>query len=296
MLNKNTLPENNPLFNHIFFKKYKLTKKIGLGSYGEVYEAKNIKDESLVAIKLENKYQKKTYLKNEYTFLYRLQGFGIPKFISYGINSKYNILVLELLGESIKHIFEKSNQKFNIKDVCMIGIQIIERLEYIHSKNVVHRDIKPGNFLIGKNNPSLIYLIDFGFAKKYRSSTSGKHINFSIPRLVEGTVKYLSLNATRGVVQTRRDDLESLAYMLISFLKGTLPWIKYETEKDTTKKYKYIYYEKKNTTPEILCEGISDEFKEFLCYCRNLKFDEEPDYQYLKGLLKKVLYKNCFFF
>ena len=293
MLNKDKSTKTNLLFNHIFFKRYKLTKLLGIGAYGEVYEAKNIKDDSLVAIKLENKCKKKTYLKNEYTFLYKLQGYGIPKFISFGTNPQYNILVLELLGESLKNIFIKKGYKFQLNEVCMIGIQIIERLEYIHSKYVVHRDIKPGNFLIGKDNPCLIYLIDFGFAKKYRSSISGKHINFSKPKLVEGTIRYLSINANKGIEQTRRDDLESLAFMLIFFLKGSLPWMKYENEQNLKLKYKLIYYEKKKNRPEILCKDIPIEFKEFLSHCQNLRFDEKPDYKYLKELLKNVMIKNC---
>ena len=172
------LSKDKQIFSHIFFKKYKVIKKIGFGGYGAVFEAENIQDKTHVAMKLETRFQKYSFLKSECYFIYELQGFGIPKFISYGVNIKYNILIMELLGKSLKNLLIKNGGKFNLKDVCIIGIQLIERFKYIHSKYIVHHDIKPGNFLIGKDNPNIIYVVDFGFAKKYRSSITGNHIKF----------------------------------------------------------------------------------------------------------------------
>ena len=287
-----SIPMPNQIFTHIFFKKYKILKEIDSGSYGDVYEAEHINDKTHVAVKLEKRFQKQTYLKSEYSFMYDLQGFGIPKLITFGINTQYNILVMELLGASLKKILSIKGGTFNLKDVCIIGIQLMNRFKFIHSKYIVHRDIKPANFLIGKDNPHIIYVIDFGFAKKYRSSSTGRHIKFSLPRLVEGTDRYLSTNATRGVEQSRRDDLESIAFMLVYFLKGSLPWQKYEKYDDVEYRYYQIYKSKKLTTPKKLCQNLPEEFEKMVAYCQNLGFEEDPDYDYLKGLLQNVLVRN----
>ena len=290
----NSLFSKDPIYSHIFFNKFQITKKIGHGTFGNVYEAKNIIDKTQVAMKLEKRLILRSYLKNEYPFLYQLEGLGIPKLISFGTNLEYNILVMELLGQSLESIRLKNGKKFNIKDTCMIGIQTIERIEFIHSKYIIHRDINSANLLLGKDNPYLIYLIDFGFAKKYRSSTSGKHIKYGIVKIVEGTDLFLSTNATCGVEQSRRDDLESLCYTLIFLLKGSLPWQKFDKISDVKTKYNKIYVCKKEISPNQLCDGLPDEFKEFVTYCKSLGFEQDPNYDYLKGLLQNVLIKkNC---
>jgi serine/threonine protein kinase len=107
----------------------------------------------------------------------------------------------------------------------MVAIQALDRLEYIHSKNYIHRDIKPNNFLIGKKNDEIIYLIDFGFARKYRSSKTGKHIKHKFINCVSGSLLYLSLNGIKGYEQSRKDDLESLGYMILFLSLGSLPWL-----------------------------------------------------------------------
>ena len=216
------------LKNMLIFKKYRLIKKIGIGSFGFVYSAENIKDKNMpkVAVKLEEKkLTVNSLLEKESNFLLLLKGVGIPKLIGYGYNSEYFILIQELLGENLNQIRSSLTiDKFNIKDIAMIALQVIDRMEYIHSKNVIHRDIKPANFLIGLENEAFIYLIDFGISRKYRSSKTGKHIQFSLTGRLFGTLKFLSYNATRGVEQTRRDDMISVGYMLI-YLSGTkLPW------------------------------------------------------------------------
>ena len=165
-----------------------------------------------------------------------LKGFGIPKFISFGISNGYNVLIEELLGPSLKtlwNIRKNRNEKELIKDICMLSIQILGLLEYIHSKDIVHRDIKPANFLIGRKNPKNIYLIDFGLARKYRSSRTGKHIKYVNIKKGYGTVRYMFRNANRGYELSRRDDLESFGYMIIYVAKNFLPWIDLEKRAET---------------------------------------------------------------
>ena len=160
----------------IFFNKYKLQKLINKSEFSYVYKGINIINKELVAIKIENRITIQKFLESEAYILFYLKGFGIPNLISFGKSGKYNILVEELLGPSLKEILNLKQIKngFPIKDICMIGLQGIDRLEYIHSKNIIHRDIKPHNFLIGRKDISIIYLIDFGFARKYKSSKNWK--------------------------------------------------------------------------------------------------------------------------
>jgi serine/threonine protein kinase len=134
----------------------------------------------------------------------------------------------------------------------------------------------------------MVYLIDFGLAKKYRSSKNLQHIQFKNNKKLTGTARYASINALKGVEQSRRDDLEAIGYVLMYFLKGSLPWqgLKVDKKED---RYKKIYEKKKSTTPEELCQGFPIEFSQYINYCRNLAFEQEPDYTYLRGLFKKVM-------
>ena len=170
--NDNFLEENKYIF-----KKYKTIKQIWYGIIRNVYSVIRITDNLPFAMKTEIINVESKTLESEAYYLFELQGgIGIPKFISYGHIKKYNILIEELLDKSLYDIYIEKGKKCELEDACLIGLQILDRLEYIHSKNLIYRDIKPENFLIGINNPNIIYIIDFGFCKKYRSSKTGKHI------------------------------------------------------------------------------------------------------------------------
>ena len=213
----------------IFFNKYRLQKLINKSEFSYVYKGINIINKEEVSIKIENRITMNNYLESEAYILFYLKGFGIPNLISYGKSGKYNILIEEFLGLSLNDIFLKKKIKngFPIKDICMIALQGLDRLEYIHSKNIIHRDIKLHNFLIGRKDEEIIYLIDFGFARKYKSSRTGKFIKFKKNLgILIGSMAFSSINANDGYEQSRRDDLESFGYMLICLIKKGLPWIK----------------------------------------------------------------------
>ena len=178
----------------IFFNKYKLQKLINKSEFSCVYKGINIINKEEVSIKIENRITMKNFLESEAYILFYLKGFGIPNLISYGKSGKYNILVEELLGPSLYEISQKKKIKkgFPIKDICMIALQGLDRLEYIHSKSIIHRDIKLHNFLIGRKDEEIIYLIDFGFARKYRSSRTGKFIKFTNLKKVIGSLEFSS--------------------------------------------------------------------------------------------------------
>ena len=275
--------------NKLIFGKYKVLKKIGRGSFGFVYKGKNIINDENIAIKVEDWRLKGDALEAEAYFLYYIKGFGIPEVKSFGVHGRYKVLIQTLLGNSIEKEFQLRNNKFELKDICMIAIQLIDRLEYIHSKYIIHRDIKTDNILTDEETKKIIYLIDFGLAKKYRSARTGRHIKFTIPRRLTGTARYASTNALRGTEQSRRDDLESLGYVLIYLAKnGFLPWQGLPIA-DRLERYKEIYKLKKYTKPEKLCERIPYEFCEYLKYTKNLQFEEKPDYDYLRGLFLNAL-------
>ena len=167
------------------------------------------------------------------------------------------------------------------------------RVEYIHSRNYIHRDIKPENFLIGRGEQkSLIYIIDFGIAKRYKNAKTGAHISYKEGKGLIGTARYASINAHLGMEQSRRDDLESIGYIMICFLKGSLPWdgVKAKFSKD---KYEKIKLKKQNTTIAQLCDGLPKEIQAFIQYVRGLKFNAKPDYDYLRDLIKGISNNNC---
>ena len=276
------------LLNKIIFGKYKVNKVIGTGSFGSIFQGKNIINKELVAIKTEADKKQIKLLESEAYFLFYLKNFGIPEVKSFGIYKKYKVLVETLLGDDLVKLFNK-HKKMNMKDFCMIFIQLIDRLEYIHSKYIIHRDIKPENIMFDLETKKIIYLIDFGLAKKYRSSKTKKHISYSVPNILTGSERYCSINVMNGVEQSRRDDLESAGYVMIylSSKKG-LPW---KTTKTMNLREKFVYIKKiKNeTTDEKLCENLPKAFLDYMKYVKKLKFEEDPDYNYLRGLFIDLL-------
>ena len=247
-------------------------------------------------MKFEKRNEKINFLESEAYFLFNLKGYGIPKIIAYGRTGNYNLLIEELLGPSLFSFFELGKHKDRkqlLKDVCMISLQGLERLEYIHSKDIIHKDIKPHNFLIGLKDPNVIYLIDFGFSRKYRSSRTGKHIKFQNLKTATGSIGYISLNGNRGFELSRRDDLESFGYMIIYLATNNLPWMPIgKLNIDNGEKLKAVFTLKYSTTPEILCKDLPEEFIDYIKYVRKLDFEENPDYNYLKGLFISALSRN----
>ena len=278
----------------ILFKKYLVIKKIDEGSFGSIYLSQNIQTKEKVAIKIENRKTENPLLEREAYILFYLRGPGLPEIKTFGKTKDLFILIQNLLGPSLANLLDKHSIVFTIKDICMLSIQMIERLEYIHLKNYIHRDIKPHNFLMGIDDPDILYLIDFGLSKKYRSK-KGKHIKFSINNNITGTPRYCSINGLRGAEQSRRDDLESLFYVIIYFFRGNLPWQNLKI-KSRQERFNQINYLKKNISYKILCKNLPQELYNFGTYIKRLKFEEDPDYNFLRNcfysILKNINEKN----
>ena len=201
-------------------------------------------------------------------------------------------MVLDLLGPSLEDLFNYCGRRFQLKTVLMLADQLLSRLEYVHTKSFIHRDVKPDNFLIGLGKrQSVIHIIDFGLAKKYRDPRSHQHIPYRENKNLTGTARYASINTHIGIEQSRRDDLESLGYVLMYFIRGSLPW---QGLKANTKKQKYerIMDRKMSTSTEQLCKGYPTEFRSYFEYCRSLRFEDRPDYAYLKRLFKELFYRK----
>ena len=271
--------------NKYIFKKYKPIQKIGQGAFGNIYSTIRLKDKAVFAMKTEKNNLEMKSLESEAYYLFTLQGFGFPKLISYGHSKKYNILIETLLDKSLEDIFIKNNNKNNIIDICLVGIQIIDRLEWIHSKNIIYRDVKPENFLIGINDPNIIYIIDFGLCKKYRSSKTGKHILPKMTGRFNGNFKFSSPNVIRGKESSRRDDLISLGYMLIYLFRKKLPW---DDSFNNSNFYELLFLKDTNANGKLF-KNVPPEFVEYIKYTRNLKFDQDPNYDYLRSLLNGVI-------
>ena len=292
--NKNQEKPKDPflLQNKIIFKKYHPIKQIGRGTFSTVYLAIIVNTNKYVAIKAEKKSQNSVeLLKAEAFLLYSLRGFGIPEVISYGKTKYHNILVMPLLGKSLLDIFILRQSPININDICISSLQILDRIEWVHANNIVYRDIKPENFLFGKNDNDVLYLIDFGLCRKYRSPKTGQHIPPKNLGKFTGTSRYASVYAMAGNEQSRRDDIESIGYMIIYFMKKKLPWqgIRGNSYKEC---YHKLFLMKKHMDLEILCRGLPKEVLEYMKYAKNLKFEQEPNYKYLKNLFQIILNKN----
>ncbi|KAM9748261.1 casein kinase I isoform 2-T2 [Dama dama] len=314
--------------------RYRLGRKIGSGSFGDIYLGTDIAAGEEVAIKLECVKTKHPQLHIESKIYKMMQGgdstnvwkvssvscwlwkhfackrrllrclkkwwlvdtrsVGIPTIRWCGAEGDYNVMVMELLGPSLEDLFNFCSRKFSLKTVLLLADQMISRIEYIHSKNFIHRDVKPDNFLMGLGKKgNLVYIIDFGLAKKYRDARTHQHIPYRENKNLTGTARYASINTHLGIEQSRRDDLESLGYVLMYFNLGSLPW---QGLKAATKRQKYERIsEKKMSTPiEVLCKGYPSEFATYLNFCRSLRFDDKPDYSYLRQLFRNLFHRQGF--
>ena len=288
--------------------------QIGSGSFGEVlYGIK--KNRSLeVAVKIINSDTSAETINKEIKFSKQLQkDSGFPIIYHTCEYDKKNIIVESLLGPSLDKLFKFCGRIFPLKTVCLIGKEMVKRLENMHEKGILHRDLKPNNLTWGNYNSSYnnlsnynsinnnynykldintIYLIDFGLSCSYwENGLTTKHYKLKNGLNFVGTLRYASLNSHKGIRQGRRDDLESMIYILIYFLKGKLPWQDIKV-KQREERHKLIYQIKSKVSIESLCQDLPSEFSDLLKYVKSLQFDEKPIYckfyAYFHNLITKL--------
>jgi serine/threonine protein kinase len=266
----------------ILAEKYSLIKQIGNGSYGYVFQGENIRTKQPVAIKMEIKEHDINMIKREaQIYQYLAPKKGIPQVKYYGTNDKYNFMVLPLLGDSLKQpVAECRGERpitFSLDEVLTIGKNMIDIIEYVHSKKLIHRDLKPENFLFGLDPGKTLHLIDFGFCKKYIDKYDN-HIMCNNGKTMVGSINYASINIHNGLEASRRDDMESIVYILLFLLNGNVPWNNLPISAVKERKMRILY--DTNTNPII---------SRLFILCRNLNFNETPNY----NLFKKGLKNDC---
>ena len=249
-------------------KKYKLLDKIGEGSFGVIYKGQNIRTNELVAIKIESIKNGSKLLKNEsIIYQYLINTIGIPNVKWFGKDTHNYYMVLNLLGESLQSIKDKK-EIFSLRFVLELGIKLINLVQIIHDKGLIHRDIKPENFLMGLNSEcNNIYIIDFGFCKSFMQNNA--HIKQTNTHNLIGSHTYASINAHNYKELSRRDDLESLGYMLMHFYLGKLTWQENEISQI------------KHLKQSISIDNLPEVLTTYVSYVRDLQFEETPNYKWL---------------
>ena len=297
--------KNQIILKDLIAENFVILHLIGQGAFGQIYISYNMRDNVAVSIKKEiKKPQKVPQLKTEskiYQSLLKINADdisgvktftqdevqGVPKFYGAGELSDSYYLIMDFLGPNLLELFEYCGMhKFTISTVCLIALQMLNRIENLHRHNYIHRDIKPENFLIGmQEKANIVHLIDFGLSKRFKNPKTHQHIPYREDRTLTGTARYVSINTHLGIEQSRRDDLESIGYVLVYFLKGVLPWQGLKNGN----RYTRIMEKKLQIPTEILCYGLPEELIFYLNYCKSLRFEDRPDYDYLRGLFIKLL-------
>ena len=271
--------------------EYPLEKQIGKGSFGYVYMGRNPKTGELFACKAEKiSTSNKDRLRAEYN-LYKIFRKNkvrcVPRVDTYLVTSDWNLMMMQLLGKSLDGIFVDNKNQLDLGTVMKIGIMMIDGLEEIHKTGVIHRDIKPNNFMFGRREEgedTKLYIVDFGLSKAWRDPNTGSHISQKQGRSMIGTARYASINIHLGMEPSRRDDLESVGYVLVYLAKGVLPWQGLAKRKKESA-IDEIKDKKMSTTTDELCSGLPVCFKELINYAKGLSFQEEPNYNMMRKMI-----------
>lgn len=280
----------------LLLNRFRLGEPIGNGAFGQVFVGYDTsKDNREVAIKLEKIAAKHPQLRFEAKVYNELRNQpGVPKLIYYGQDGQYNVLVIQRLGHSLDYLFKYCGHRFSLKTVLLLADQMLQRLETLHDSRVIHRDLKPDNFVFGLGKHcNELYLIDFGLSKCYVHPETHVHIPFQTGKSLIGTPRYASVNNHLGIEQSRRDDLESLAYLLLYFLGGRLPWQETERAKSAVKKKGGVSFQdiaewKQQVSASNICPGAPKELVALVQYSQALGFYEKPDYSRLRSMLSAL--------
>lgn len=275
--------------------RWRALKLLGKGSFGELWLGEDSENKSKVAIKFERHDIQAPQLVLEYQRYKELgQSDYVPKFYTFlkVDGTEYHAIVMELLSKSLENLLDVCERTFSLKTVLQLAVQMVSILQFIHHQKIIHRDIKPDNFMFGRKEvgkEKKLMIIDFGLSKAYIEH--GKHIKYETDKPIMGTSRYMSLNCHNGIQQSRRDDLESIGYVFVYMLNGKLPWQGIDAA-DTKERNRLVAEKKRAITPEKLCRGHPREFADYLRMVKGLKFSEDPDYKKLIALFVNCAKRN----
>lgn len=265
--------------------------KLGSGTFGEIFHATDKETGEHFAVKVASTDRQPTLMR-EAAVLRSLQSVeGIPRIHYSAVEGDFSVMVMDLLGPSLEHIFALCGRKFCLKSVLMIANQMLYRIEYLHSRGIIHRDIKPSNCCIGNGaHASTIYLIDFGVSKPYRDPETKEHIPYQEHKKFRGTACFASANTHLGIEQSRRDDVESIGYVLVYLMCGRLPWQNIRV--DSKDEWHHRIMEGKMSAEfASLCGDVR--LGAYIDYCRRLGFHDRPDYGYLRRIFRSLMSEAC---
>jgi serine/threonine protein kinase len=277
-----------PEIGDILNTRYQVTRMIGAGAFGAIFEVQNVEDGNLYAAKLERSEVQPCQLQPEFK-LYKLLSHApaFPAVYDFWTERDWRGMVMDRLGFSLGHHYREFGKRLSMKTVLHCAVQMISRLEYLHQRSFVHRDIKPDNFVFGVGTQSnTLYVIDFGLARKYRNMTTLEPFPYEEGKGLIGTTRYVSINVHLGVEQSCRDDLESVGYVLIALAAGRLPW------DDICDVQREVQEAKMNVPLDVLCQNLPFEFFTYMENVRSLKFDGRPQYTLLRGLFVQAMIKQ----
>ena len=265
--------------------KYQLIKKIGSGSFGKIFSAKDTSEaeagsgsEKDYAVKIMTA-EHTALLQNEVAMYEKLREIkNIPRFYTCGVEGKFNYMVMDLLEQSVEQLHLDYGDQMSLKVVLHLATQMLTLVEQIHAYGIIHRDLKPANFLLKTNAQQIseLYLIDFGLAKCFLDEKS-RHLSIKTNEQIVGTQRYMSINTHHGLTASRRDDLESIGYIMLFLYHGQLSWQNQKSISHVVELKQKLDYG----------DTVGD-FVLFVRYCRNLGFADKPNYAYLHGMLENL--------
>ena len=267
---------------------------IGKGAFGEIWQGVNKSTGDKVAIKFEPVDVQMPQLPIEFILYEKLKKCEhIPKIHGGGkFKDKWHYIVMECMSASLEKLFNNANHHFTKKTCIQLMIQMLKVIEEIHDAGVIHRDIKPDNFMFGRKENGrnkVLCMIDFGLGKEYLDA-KGRHIAEDTAKFALGTARYMPIHAHQFVTQSRRDDLEAIGFVCIYFLNGTLPWQSIDADNKLVRNQKIE--EMKGMKVAKLCQGHPVAFAEYFRRVRSLLFAQRPDYNGLRSLFTTLARKK----
>jgi serine/threonine protein kinase len=275
-----------------------LDERLGAGAFGEIYSGIDTESGEPVAVKLERvdaEHPQLTYEARVYQQLASKR--GVPQLYYVGREGNYNVMVMERLGSNLETLLTQCGRRFSLCTVLEIADKMLQLVQKVHDQGFVHRDLKPDNFVTGmreKGDEGDLYIIDFGLSKCFWDPDKDEHIPFRSDKHLTGTARYASIGNHRGLEQSRRDDLESLGYLLVYFLRGELPWQGVKGKSRKVKYNKMMDLKKDAHQHKTLCQGLPAAFQQYFDYVLALRFEERPDYTLLRNSFKRLA-RECGF-